>query len=537
MHSSQKLVPAAVAALALTLGGLAAPHAAAAPVGAEPTPTTAATIPATGKVDPTAATTLTIHKILGDPNSGATTPLKDRTFNVYKLIAGGTPVDLTTQEGWQVVSALNDTTTPINASTLLAAGTQTVTIPTAGTDGVPGTADDGTRSVTVTLGPAVAQTTDANGIATFSTLGVGAFLVEEVSKTGYTTAAPFLVTLPHGETGTWKYTQDVYPKNQMVQPNKQVDDTNATLGNTLTYTINAPVPADNMDRFTITDPLPTGLTLVTASPVVTVSNADGTGDVSGNFTAGTDYTIGTANNTVTVTFTQTGLDKLEAARKGNVELQVHVQFKATVTSVPAAGGTITNTATVALPNGGTITTDADFNGDGTVDKTSTTFAPLTITKTSPTAGDLSGATFQLYQCSKNADGTTWQLLGAPLDMATSPTGPTATTITTGADAKALAYAIPATSTSGGATGAVANQYCVMETKAPAGYLLNPQPQPVTYDGNANTLAVSVTNAKDTVIGQLPATGAWGLLAVLAAGGGLVARGVATSRRDRKADAA
>lgn len=533
MHSSQKLVPVAFATLTLTLGGLAAPAAMAAPVGTETT-APAATLPATGMVDPNAATTLTVHKILGDPNSGATTPLEGRTFKTYELVANGTPVDLTTQVGWQIVSA-------VNAVTLLGAGTQTVSVP--GPDGVTGTADD-LNNVVVTLGPVVSQTTDANGIATFSTLGVGAFLVEETSKTGYTTAAPFLVTLPHGKTGTWAYTQDVYPKNQIVQPNKQVDDTNATLGNTLTYTINAPVPADNMDRFTITDPLQAGLTLVTASPAVTISNADGTGDVSGTFVAGTDYTIATANNTVLVTFTPAGLDKLEAARVGNAALEVHVTFDATVTSVPAAGGTITNTATVALPNGGTITTDADFDADGDIDQTSTTFAPLTITKTSPTAGDLSGAAFQLYQCSRNADGS-YQLLGAPIDMATTPTDTTgATTITTGAGADGLvetaqAYAIPATSTStsGGATGAIANQYCVMETAAPAGYLLNPQPQPVTYDATGNTLTVSVTNAKDTIIGQLPATGAWGLLAVLAAGGGLVARGVATSRRDRKADAA
>ena len=92
--------------------------------------------------------------------------------------------------------------------------------------------------------------------------------------------------------------------------------------------------------------------------------------------------------------------------------------------------------------------------------------------------------------------------------------------------------MPATSFSGGTTGEQANQYCVQETKAPEGFFVNPEAQPVSYDKDKNTLTVSVQDEKDSVIGQLPATGAWGLLIVLVVGGGLVARGVYVSRRDK-----
>lgn len=506
MVGFSRRIAAVVAAGALAFGGTyVGMPVAGAQAGTETPLATAAPAPA-GTIDPNTITTLNIHKLLGDPvpvttttpaaYPGGMTGLEGVDFKIEKL-----STDLTTQAGWEQIAGM--TATNLNGATV----TSTKTI-----------------------------TTDANGLATDSTLGVGVFRVTEIQKAGYTVAPAFLVTLPYSDptTGNWNYTRDVYPKNQQVQPNKQVNDNQAQLGGTISYTINAPVPAGTMDRFSIKDPLVAELALKTGTVKV-----DGTGALAGTLVANTDYTVSETGNTVEVIFTPAGLTKLQNVRTADANLQVTVAFDATVNGIPASG-TITNTATVSLPNGGTITTDVPIDGTNPSGPTSTSYGNLTITKTGTgaTADQLAGAEFQVYLCQETSAGSgKYQLLGSPLNVATDTAGTTkTTTLTTDATATARAYGLPASSFAGGATGTVTNTYCALETKAPAGYVRDPEPRVLTYTpaaGAVGAFAVSINNVKESVIGQLPATGAWGIVLIFIIGGALLARGLYTSYKDNK----
>lgn len=493
MKNYKLRIAAAFAAGALTFtgAGMVAPTALAQENGAEPT-----LAPSQGahQIDPNATGTLNIFKYEGDPGTeyvdaaptGAT-PLPGVTFNVQRVDG----VDLTTQDGWAELATMTPTNLQGN-----------------------------------TLGATTAVTTGANGQATF-TGPVGVYLVTETAFGSYTVAPPFLITLPYaGENGAWQYERNVYPKNQNVKPDKQVNDNDAALGENLHYTINAPVPAGDLDTLTITDPLNANLALVADSAVVTAENV--------TFVDG-DYTVSYADNTLVVDFTEAGLAKLQTARVGAPDLAVSVAFDAEVASLPT-DGVITNTATVTYPNGATLNTDVDVNGTPT--PTSTTFAPITITKTGTglESGDtLDGAVFEVYHCNAQDE-----LLGEALTIATTNTGPTATELTTGGFANGQStvtgFGLPATSFSGGNTGSVENTYCVLETQAPTGFVRNPEPQPVNYDSASNTFTVSVNNQKDSIFGQLPATGAWGIVIAFLIGLALLARGLYTSYRDNKATA-
>ncbi|MEX3507252.1 MULTISPECIES: SpaH/EbpB family LPXTG-anchored major pilin [unclassified Corynebacterium] len=496
-------------ALAIMGTGFAAPVA----IGQEATPTPtgevgAETTPSAtqnaDRIDPNATVTLNIHKKLGDPTSAdeaAGLPgLEGATFEIGRVA----DVDLTTQAGQAQASRLGGL--------------------------------DQAEIAGLTVENVVEVKTDANGEANFEG-PIGLYRVTERNNQGYTTAPAFLIALPYANSdGNWTYTRDVYPKNQQIIPSKQVDDNGVTLGEDLTYTINAPVPAGTLSRFNIVDPLISALTLkpegieVATSPVGAVSFDDG------------DYTVTTNDNTLRVDFSEAGREKLQEARKGNPDLKVTVKFNATVNSIPA-NGQITNTATIELPNGAFVNTDGPDpnNPEGGDQPTSTTFGNLTITKTSQNGDStLNGAEFELYLCQAEEDGT-YTSLGEALPVATTETGNVLNKLTTsggndsGGDATANGYAIPMTSFAAG-TGAVENQYCVLETKAPRNYARNPELQPVNADIENLALTVSVDNRKDTIAGMLPATGAWGILLVFLVGLLLLARGIYTSYKDSRATA-
>ncbi len=462
--------------------------------------------PATPKeaslIDPNHDVKLTITKYLGDPGD-TSTPLADTEFKVERV-----DVDLTTQEGWKQLSAFTAEDAPI----------------------------DGNFT-------AVTKKTDASGVVTFDTatdnLKVGAYKITEINRGGYTTAPPFLITLPHDVDGKWSYEQTVQPKNQNLVPSKQVKDADATIGKQLTYTVNAPVPADTLTRFIIQDPLNAALSVKTEDVKVSLAGA-----TNGATLAAEDYTttLDAASNTLQVEFTKAGLAKLQEARKGAPSLKVLVEFPATITKAPE-GGEITNTAKILLPNGAEVDTNGDDPATPEVEDnpTKTTFGTLTITKTSGNAkeGDsLDGAEFELYQCKKEGDN--WQLLGSPLNMGTTAEGTPATTITTTGSAgtapslksEAKGYAIPVQSFAA-ATGVTTKDYCVLETKAPKNFVRNEVPQHVTVDVAAKTLAVEVDNQRNSVLGQLPATGAWGIVLVFLVGLALLARGIYTSYKDSR----
>lgn len=503
---SKKLVATVAAStIALSTAALGAPSA----LAQDPSATTPSGVPAAptasesaNLIDANAKVKLDIQKYEGEPGEGSGAPqdlskLKPLAGVQFKIerIEG---VDLTTAQGWSDLAGM--TPSELNGKSTTEVGT---------------------------------ITTNAEGKATIDTgsnakFKVGVYRVTEIQKGGYTVAPPFLITLPYsGTDGKWVYERTVYPKNQNVQPNKQVDASKTSLGSNMTYTINAPVPAGNLTSFGIEDPLVDNLELQAGSVKVTADGLE---------LADTDYTLTTANNTVNVEFTKDGRAKLQEARKSNAGLQVHVAFDAKVVRLPE-NGQINNTAKITLPNGGTITTDVDKQ------PTSTTFGNLEITKTATaeTNPNLKGAEFELYRCEDPENDDKWNLLGGALNVATTDNGSTLSkTLTTGETAnnesKANAFGIPISTTAGGATGTQTFDYCVLETKAPEGFVRDPEPRHVTVDAQTRAMTVTVDNKKDSILGQLPATGAWGIVLIFLLGLALLARGLYTSYRDNKGQA-
>lgn len=477
-------------------------------------------------IDSNKTGTLTIKKLLGDPergddgatHSGAPTgdvkPLAGAVFNIERL-----NIDLTELSGWSQLNDLVDN--PQNIAGFERHAQQPAEVEQS-------------------------KTTGADGEAAFSGIPVGVYVVTEQPRDGYSTSAPFLVSLPYsdGQTGKWEYTRTVYPKNQELRPNKQVDAQGAALGSNMKYAINAPVPAGELNRFKITDQLVQQLQLVTTgdqAPSVSVSP-------SGELTAD-DYSLATDNNTLTVEFTEAGRRKLEGLRQANPNLQVHVQFEAKVVSLPAQGASITNTAKVEYPNGAEVTTDSPAAEGEDPKPTRTDYANLTITKfTNDQGGDanLAGAEFNLYRCVGE------ELKGEAIPVSTSETLATdfdaagAATLTTvkseenEREGVFRGYGIPVRTFAAGGTATQNYNYCVVETKAPAGFIRNPEVHKVDLQeataNQAAELSVRVENQRDNFLSSLPATGAWGIILVFLVGLGLLARGFYTSRKDSRATA-
>lgn len=476
-------------------------------------------------IDPNKQVDLHIRKIIGDP-TGGDTPADDAkpgvgiTFNVQRIKG----IDLTTQAGWAKVSALAKATDD-NRSLL--------------SDWKAGKKLTDSAFADLELGEAKDVTTDSNGEATASFDGQGAFVVTEKQSNGYTVAQPFIVTLPYpADDGQWAYERTVYPKNQNVVPTKDVDANDKGLGQNLRYTINAPVPAGVIDRFNVVDPVDSEhLKLQNDNIEVTTTSEDV------QLTRDTDYTVSTEDNTLRVNFTDAGRKKLQDARKDHPDFAVKVSFDAQVIKIPEADGKINNTGEIELPNGATVDTDTQ-DEDGKDQPTQATFGDLTVTKTSADAEDkpdaLAGAEFEVYRCEQQGENK-WETVGEAIEVSPDGTVNLENHLTTAvgkndADedaAMATAHGLPVT-THGGVNGTESIDYCVIETKAPEGFVRNPEVHHATVQGdNIRKLAVSVENQRSNFLNQLPATGAWGIVLVFLLGLGLLARGLYTSRRDRQ----
>ena len=441
---------------------------------------------------------LTINKRLGNPGSATTDPLGDVSFRIER-IALANPLD--TAAGWAEVSELTAATAP--------------------TDG---------WSTTVT--------TDATGsytISTANTLGAfttGVYRITEIQSQGYTVAAPFLVTLPFATGAGWSYSQTIEPKNQQILPGVSVSDREVTLGKDLRYTLVAPVPAGELNRFNFVDVLADQLSykgnLVVSAPGV-------------DLIEGTDYQVIVDGQTLRVEFTPEGLDALERARATNPELAVQVSFDATVNDLHPSGE-IPNNFTIELPNGGVATTtptDPD-NPSAPNSGTITRLSTLTITKQGEGYEDepqtMEGATFELWRCTE--DGDNWELVSGPIAASSdrrTPTPATSFTTPAGADntSSVVLYGVQAYNWVDNAP--VGEDYCVVETAAPKGFSLNPEPQPVTFltENPADSsfrMVATVTNHRNSILSQLPATGGLGVAAILVAGLALIGGGIWSARR-------
>lgn len=458
-----------------------------------------------------AKTTLTIAKQEGVPGDAA--PAKEGfKFKAEKI----TTKPLNTSEGWADVRDI------------MAKGAENAPV-------------DGSFT-------AVEKTTDASGKAVFDSLGVGLFRITELRNGNYTVARPFLVTLPLTQDGAYNYNPTVSPKNQLIEPTKEADDTGVTVGKNIHYTIEAPVPVaektaegtNDLTKFTITDNLPEELNY-DSNAAVKIGNVGTDGaftEVSNDIASGTDYTLTAEGKQVKVVFTESGLKKLQELRDKNPNLNVQLAFDAKVVKIPA-DGKIENTAQVGTPNSEEdIDTKPKNPSEGENEGPKVTqFANVEITKTvSGGAEDATGngAQFQVFKCTQ--DGDKWKVEGESLPF-TNEEGTEALTdknITaeggaagTNAVAKGFGFQVD--------QGA---EYCAVETKAPAGFVANPDPFHLTVTPAAeNTRAVykgQIDNVKDSIWGNLPATGERTMLILLGLGALLFAGGAAYQLNRRNA---
>ena len=459
-------------------------------------------------VDINADVSLTIDKRLGEAGD-TTTPLEGTSFKVERVQMTN---QLNTAAGWQ------------EASDITAAGAAAATV----------TGEEWT----VATGP--------DGKAVFNDLTVGLYRVTEIQNGNYTVAAPFLVTVPLIENGVVNYNPTISPKNQLLEPTKSAVDTNVTVGQDIVYTVNAPVPAGDVlqdgtrtiNQFRIVDQLQQGLTYNQDQPArVTVST--------GSLDPATDYTVNwdAGTNTLTVDFTEAGRAKLAELRATNPDLTVSVEFNATVTQIPA-NGQFSNTAQIYIPNTDTpLDTTPSTPNDGTDGAVTTQYVNVTVNKTVNGANvdgenTGAGAVFEIYECTAQDSGGY-----TVADGATPLSG-------TNAEGNAVAES-PAITTAGGDANAAAaangyalqfdpeKQYCAVETQAPDGYLLNPDPTPLnlTTEGTETTRPIyttTVNNVRDNIFGRLPATGERTMIALLAIGLVLFVGGAAYQLRRKNA---
>ena len=524
-----------LAAFAVAAGALALPAATSA-TQAAPAFGLAATVtraPSLVDLDTSKTGSITIHKLVKDATNGTTegngledrtatgTPLDGATFTVEKL----TNVDLTTQAGWEKLAGFNGN------------------VDTAKADGVDA---------------AVTKTTAGGGLATFSSLPLGAYVVTETkTPAGYVGSKPFIITVPMThptDLNKWVYDVHAYPKNSKAGIEKTVkDDATPAIGSEISYTIKSDVPAaEALDYYDVVDQYDKRVELPEANVALKLINGK-TGEVA--LTKGTDYTLiaaaGTDGKTKfwTAEFTAAGRQKLVDNRKDD-NTKVQMDLAGTVKDKVEADGLFKNKAILLpnspsngwKPNSGEVP-PPDYPNSEVVSK----FGKVKITKVSAKDANakLKGAEFEVYKCTPQTTPTAnFESVDATLDEKLSPAG--TATYTTDANGEVTIDGLRNNDWANNAAVANPGYYCLVETKAPEGFELQTRPiafqvlQTNSTADNEYTLNTTVKDVPKNGGFNLPLTGAAGIGVLIGAGallvGGSGAIALANKRRKEQADA-
>lgn len=455
-------------------------------------------------IDFTKSGSITIHKKdigegspvepTGNPNQSAPgTALPGAEFTLYAVTA-----DLTTNADFNIAAAL--------------------------------TAESAKAGGLVGSTPVATGTTDANGNITFGALPVGVYLLSETgAPEGYSPSADSIVFIPMTNpeaTTAWNYDVHVYPKNSKNEVVKEVKDADQNVGDDIVYTITSDIPAvverenetTTITKYEVRDDLDeTRL----GAPTVTVALSGGTA-----FVEGTDYTLTIVPGTleVLVDFLPAGLAVLTANSSEKVVTTL-------TTEVLTMGDTsvIVNDATTITNNGaGGGDTETDSN------EVESYYGKLQVLKHEEDSPEtlLAGAEFQLYVCTDQAN-----LGDGPLVVGGESTW------TTGADGTFTINALHVTDFEDGAEIDPTEKYCLVETKAPVGYELLPNPIAIDFTRadianpdngpDAVTVLAKVENVP-TVAPELPLTGGAGVGILAALGGLIIGAGAWIARRMSRA---
>ena len=429
-------------------------------------------------------------------------------FTAYPI----TDINLKDPAGWDTISDLSKAGVPDSACTNPAAPTL-------------GAHKFGT--------PKVSPATNNEGLATITDMPVQAYLVCETTTPGNIVqkAKPFVVTVPHpntaaGADGQWIYDVHVYPKNEAISVEKSIQEQKLNgygVGSLIKFPVSSTAPTLDAKSFykyfQLRDTLDDRLTAVTATEV----------SLEGTTLDPTDYQVDTKGQTVTVTFTAEGLKKIKAAPGKKVS----AVFQGKVTE--ARNGAITNRAQVISD---TVYAEqpptpeeppANPNDPPTSNEVTSRWGDLLIKKVDnhqqgQDKAGLQGAQFQLYKAKNAYAGTcTKDKEGDPIAINGE------TTLTTDAQGAINVKGLFISDSIDGADrdnqkDATERCYVLVETKAPAGYVLpagDGAVTPVKIEvGAVTTDNVTIENTKQSVPG-LPLTGANGMLILTASGASLL----------------
>ncbi|QNE89347.1 SpaH/EbpB family LPXTG-anchored major pilin [Corynebacterium incognita] len=380
------------------------------------------------------------------------------------------------------------------------------------------------------------QTTADGGLATFSNLPVGVYLVTEVSAPdGVVKAPPFLVFLPmtNPDGSGWNFDVHAYPKNTETKVDKKIDDTDKNVGDDITYTITSDIPAlanetTELEKYIVQDDLDEAM--LTTSPDKVTVNVGGT-----EYVQGTDYnvTVDATTQQVEVVFTPAGLSKLTAAKRADDTVRVETAISATVGAIGDGTGVVTNDAKTITNNGG-------GGGDTTTpsNEVITRWGKVNINKKDEGGTALAGAIFSVYECT--ADG---QTVGDALTLQGQDSSDqyAGSQFTTAADGTVVIDGLHVTNYENGAALPEPKNYCLVEEQAPAGFAKLREPIPFQLqegaadvtgtdaEGNIEYTA-DVVNYKDNT---LPGTGGMGVTFILIAGAAVVGAGAYAAKRNSK----
>lgn len=420
-------------------------------------------------------------------------------------------------------------------------------------------------------------TTGEDGSCKFEQLPMGLYYVEETDvsgaqlKDGQTWKPvsitkgvdPFFVTTPlaNETTKKWIYDVNVYPKNDTstdlpkktpaVSPNKLniASDKSTTMSWDITIPLNLVSPATKFTTIKFTDPLMKDLEFDSASGISNVKiskfakgsdTASTTNGDSKDLTKDTDYAVNadatktyTVNNEsknftlVTVNLNESGLNKANElyAKRGDNVLKLTAKITAKVkpgaTKVVNVINTEVNNTVTGQKNDPKPCVPTSGKPCDNPGQSVSNFATLKVTKVNEQTGQdkktLKGAEFEVYAMKDNATSTT------NADVTGNDKGNKkveGVTLTTGDNGEASVELFI------GNGDTTSKKYCIVETKAPAGY--QSSDKPTCYDLTVESAANAATNnskevvnklstALDKIVGALPMTGARGLVLLTAFG--------------------
>lgn len=352
--------------------------------------------------------------------------------------------------------------------------------------------------------------TDALGVASFTDLPVGLYLVEETSappvaaNQAVTKSMPFLITVPLTDpTGLtkWVYDVHVYPKNVLSSVTKSVVDANTVAaGQTIDYSIDSDIPGGAVTtKYWISDQLDPRLAYQSSKV-----------NIAGQAT--TDFQVSNEDGLVTVSLGDSAREQAYAALHEDVNAKVRVIH--TVTVVQA--GEIENDATL------TFRRDGEWETEVPSTVVETKFGGINVFKHDRGDNALADAVFEVR--SSHTDSFEGSKKVSVSGTSTWTTDALGRLSISGLRYSSFADGAPVSKDSG-----KYNFYWLVEIKAPSGYELLADPIPFTVDSPvASARVIDVLNTAHNAGGMLPKTGAGGTGVFILLGSLLIAGGTAAT---------